>query len=112
MQVRFIRQQKFIKDVDIDMTNSIRNQHTGDTAVNLIQKWKKECQAAEKITRARFTKKEKWFKENWIFEYKPRIDNENKTNLQQDKYLESDSRTHNKIPRDLFKLRYRKSEEE
>ena len=37
-------------------------------------------------------KKKKWFKENWNFEYKPRIDNKNKTNLQQHKYLESDSR--------------------
>ena len=37
LQVRFIRQQKFIMDIDIDTTNSIRNQHTEDIAVNLIQ---------------------------------------------------------------------------
>ena len=75
-------------DIDIDMTNCIRNQHTEDNAVNLIQQWKKECQAAEQRTKVRFTQKEKWFKENWNFEYKQRIDEENKTNLQQHKDLE------------------------
>ena len=112
MQVRFIRQQKFIMDIDIDMTNCIRNQHTEDIAVNLIQQWKKECQVAEERTKARFTQKEKWFKENWNFEYKPRTDDENKTNLRQHKDLESGSREAKKIPRDFFKLRKRKSEEE
>ena len=99
-------------DIDIDTTNSIRNQHTEDIAVNLIQQWKKECQAAEERAKARFKQKEKWFKENWNFEYKPRIDEENKTNLQQHKDLESGSRKPNKIPRDIFKLRKRKSEKE
>ena len=42
-------------DIDIDMTNCIRNQHTEDNAVNLIQQWKKECQAAEQRTKVRFT---------------------------------------------------------
>ena len=45
-------------------------------------------------------------------EYKPRIDNENKTNLQQHKDLESGWRKPNKILGDSFKLRKRKSEEE
>ena len=92
-------------DIDIDMTNCIWNQDTEDIAVNLIQKWKKECQAAEERTKVRFTQKEKWFKEDWHFEYKPRIDEENKTNLQQQKDLESGSGKPNKIPRDFFKLR-------
>ena len=52
-------------DIDIDMANSIRNQHTEDIAVNLVQHWKKESQAAEERTKARFKQKEKWFKENW-----------------------------------------------
>ena len=104
LQVRFIRQQKFIMNIDTDMINYIRNQHTKDIAVNLIQQWKKECQVAEERTKARFTQKEKWFKENWNFEYKPRIDDKNETNLQQHKDLESDSRKPNKIPRDFFKL--------
>ena len=112
LQARFIRQQKFIMDIDIDMTNCIRNQHTDDIAVNLIQQWKKECQAAEERAKARFKQKEKWFKENWNFEYKPKIDEENKANLQQHKDLESGSRKPNKIPRDIFKLRKRKSEKE
>ena len=99
-------------DIDIDMANSIRNQHTEDIAVNLIQQWKKECQAAEERTKARFKQKEKWFKENWNFEYKSRIDEENKTNFQQHNDLEPGSRKPNKIPRDFFKLRRRKSEEE
>ena len=111
LQVRFIRQQKFIMDIDIDTTNSIRNQHTEDIAVNLIQQWKKECQAAEERAKARFKQKEKWFKENWNFEYKPRIDEENKTNLQQHKDLESGSRKPNKVLINFFKLRKRKSEE-
>ena len=64
MQVRFIWQQKFIMDIDIDMTNSIRNQHREGIAVNLIQQWKKEYQAAEERTKARFKQKGKWFKEN------------------------------------------------
>ena len=112
MHVRFIRQQKFIMDIDIDMINCIRKQHTEDIAVNLIQQWKKECQAAEERTEVRFTQKEKCFKENWNFESKQRIDEENKTNLQQHKDLESGSRKPNKSPRDFFKLRKRKSEEE
>ena len=67
-------------DIDIDMANCMRNQHTENNAVNLIQQWKKECKAAEERTNARFTQKEKWFKENWNFEYKSRVDEENKTN--------------------------------
>ena len=55
MQVRFIRQEKFIMDIDTDVTNCIRNQHTEDIAVNLIQQWKKECQVGEERTKARFT---------------------------------------------------------
>ena len=112
LQVRFIRQQKFIMDIDTDMTNCIRNQHTEDIAVNLIQQWKKECQVAEERAKARFTQKEKWFRENWNFEYKPRTDDENTTNLRQHKYLKSGSREPNKIARDFFKLRKRKSAEE
>ena len=92
-------------DIDIDMANSIRNQHTEDIAVNLIQQWKKECQAAEERTKATFKRKEKWFKENWNFEYKPKVDEKNKANLQQHKDLESGSRKPNKIPRNFFKLR-------
>ena len=99
-------------DIDIDMTNCIRNQRRDDIAVHLIQQWKKVCQAAEERTKARFTQKEKWFKENWNFEYKARIDDENKTNLRQHKYLESGSRKPNKIRRDFFQLCKRKSEEE
>ena len=71
-----------------------------------------ECQAAEKRTKRRFEEKEKWFKENWNLEYKPRIDEKNKINLQQHKDLESGSTKPNKIPRDFFKLRKRRSEEE
>ena len=113
LQVRFIRQQKLIMDIDIIMTNWIRNQYTEDIAVNLIQKWKKEFQAAEERTKVNLIiQKEKWFKENWNFEYKPRIDEENKTNLQQHKDLESGLRKPNKIPRNCFKFRKRKSEEE
>ena len=89
LHVRFIRQQNFIMDIDTDMTNRIRNQHTEDIVVNLIKKLKKECQVAEERTKARFKQKQKWFKENWNFEYKPRIDEENKTNLLQHKDLES-----------------------
>ena len=94
--------------MDINMTNCIRNQHTEDIAVNLIQQWKKKCQAAEERTKAIFNQKEKWFKEDWNFfgtrnnSYFTRIDEENKTNLQQHKDLESGSRKPNKIPRDLF----------
>ena len=50
-------------------------------------------------------------RKNKIQIYK-KIDDENKTNLQQHKYLESGSRKPNKIPRDFFQLRKRKSEDE
>ena len=93
------------------MTNCIRNQHTEEMSVNLIQQQKKEYQAAKGRTKARFTHTKKWFKENWNFEYKPRIEDENKTNLQQHKDLESDSRKPNKIPRDFFNLYERREEE-
>ena len=73
-----------------------------DIAVNLMQQWKKKCQAAEERTKAKFTQKEKWFKENWNFEYKQRINEENKTNLQQHKDLESGSRKSGKIPKGFF----------
>ena len=36
LQVRFIRQQKFIMDIAIGMTNSIQNHHIGYIGVNLI----------------------------------------------------------------------------
>ena len=59
-----------------------------------------------------YTHKKKWFKEYWNFEYKARIEDENKRNLQQHKDLESDSRKPNKIPRDFFNLYKITSEEE
>ena len=62
----------------------------------------KDCQAAEERTKAKLTQKEKWFKENWNFEYKQRINEENKTNLQQHKDLESGSRKSGKIPKGFF----------
>ena len=31
--------------IDIDMTNSMRNQHREDIAVNVIQQWENECLA-------------------------------------------------------------------
>ena len=65
LQERFIRQQKVIVDIDIDMTNFIRNQNTEDNAVNIIQRWRKEWQAAGERAKTRFKKKEKWLKENW-----------------------------------------------
>ena len=58
-----------------------------------------------------YTHKKKWIKEYWNFEYKARIEDENKRNLQQHKDLESDSRKPNKIPRDFFNL-YKRREEE
>ena len=58
-----------------------------------------------------YTHTKKWFKEYWNFEYKARIEDENKRNLQQHKDLESDSRKPNKIPRDFFNL-YKRREEE
>ena len=58
-----------------------------------------------------YTHKKKWFKEYWNFEYKARIEDENKRNLQQHKDLESDSRKPNKIPRDFFNLYERREEE-
>ena len=70
-------------------------------AVSLIQQWKKVCQVAGERTKATLTQKEKSLKENCNFEYKPRIDDENKTNLQQHKYLESGSKKPKKIPREL-----------
>ena len=49
--------------------------------------------------------------ENWNFEYKPRIDAENKVNLLQHKNLESDTRKAKNIPRNFFKWHKRKNEE-
>ena len=66
----------------------------------------------EERTKASFTQKEKWFTEDCNFKYKPRTDDENKTNLQQHNDLESGSRKSSKIPGDFFKLRNRKSEKE
>ena len=48
LQVTFIRQKKFTRDIDIDMTNFIRNQHTKDIAVNLIQQWTKNVKQQKK----------------------------------------------------------------
>ena len=69
LQVHFIQQQKFIKETDIDMTNCKWNQHAQGIAVNLIQQWKKEWQAAEERTKAKFTQKRKMVQrkmELWI----------------------------------------------
>ena len=48
LQVTFIRQKKFTRDIDIDMTNFIRNLHTKDIAVNLIQQWTKNVKQQKK----------------------------------------------------------------
>ena len=52
-------------DIDIDMTISIRKQHTEGIALNLIQQSKNECLAAVEREKAKLKQKEKWFKENW-----------------------------------------------
>ena len=59
------------------------NKHTEDIAVNLIQQWMEKGISSfkKKRIKARFGQKLKWFK-NWNFEYKTRIDDENKTNLE------------------------------
>ena len=48
LQVTFIRQKKFTRDIDIDMTNFIRNLHSKDIAVNLIQQWTKNVKQQKK----------------------------------------------------------------
>lgn len=60
----------------------MRKKHTENIVVNVIQQWIKESQAAEERTKTGFTQKVKWIKEHWNFEYKPTIDDVNKTNLQ------------------------------
>ena len=50
------------------MINFLRNQHKTDIAKNLVQQWKKKCQAVEKKWNAKFSLKEKWLK-NWTLEY-------------------------------------------
>ena len=62
-----------------------------------LNKTMKKGMSSGRRKKARFTQKEKWFKENWNFEYKPRIDDKSETNLQQHKDLESGSRKSREI---------------
>ena len=59
-----------------------RNQDKEDMAENLIQEWKKACKVAKEKSKAKFSPKEKRFRENWTFEYpfKQRIGDEDKRN--------------------------------
>ena len=60
----------------------IQKQFNENISENLIQNWKEDCVNSEEKAKAKFSLKEKWFKENWTFEhqYKQEEDNKHKPN--------------------------------
>ena len=99
-------------DIDIDMTNCMRNQHTQNNAVNLIQQWKKECKAAEERTNARFTQKKNGSKKTGTLNTNQELMRKIKQTDNNRKIWNQVQKKRNKILKDFFKLRKRKSEEE
>ena len=71
-KIRYERQLESIKQIDNEMTNLIISNFNENIAVILQEQWIKQCQAGELKSIQEFSKKEQWFKENWMSVSKPK----------------------------------------
>ena len=54
------------------MTNLIKSSFNEKITIILQEQWNKQCQTGEFKSIQEFSKKEQWFKENWILVSKPK----------------------------------------
>ena len=65
-KIRYERQLESVKQIDNEMTNLIKSSFSEKIAIILLEQWTKQCQTGELKPKQEFSKKEQWFKENWM----------------------------------------------
>ena len=68
------------------MTNLIKSNFNENVAMILQEQWTKQCQTGERKSTEEFSKKEQWFKENWMSVRKPRHAGDRDPNRQESHY--------------------------
>ena len=71
-KMRYKRQLESIKQTDNEMANLIKSNFNQKIAIILQEQWTKQCQTGELKSMQEFSKKEQWFKENWMSVSKPK----------------------------------------
>ena len=65
-KIRSERQLESVKQIDNALTNLIKSSFNEKIVIILQEQWTKQCQTAEHKSKQEFSKKEQWFKENWM----------------------------------------------
>ena len=63
---RYERQLESVKQIGNEMTNLIKSNFNEKIAMILQEQWTKQCQIRELKSIKKFSKKEQWFKEDWM----------------------------------------------
>ena len=63
---RYERQLESVKQIGNGMTNLIKSNFNEKIAMILQEQWTKQCQIRELKSIKKFSKKEQWFKEDWM----------------------------------------------
>ena len=71
-KIRYQRQLESVKQIDNEMINLITNNFDELIAAKLQEQWAKQCETGEFKSIQEFTKKEQWFKDNWMSINQPR----------------------------------------
>ena len=71
-KIGYERQLESVKQIDSEMTNLIRSNFNEKIAIVLQEQWTKQCQTGELESIQEFSKKGRWFKENWMSVSKPK----------------------------------------
>ena len=63
---RYERQLESVKQIGNEMTNLIKSNFNEKITMILQEQWTKQCQIRELKSIKKFSKKEQWFKEDWM----------------------------------------------
>ena len=83
-KTKYERQLKSIKQYDNAMTNLIKSNFNNKITIIQQEQSTKQCQTGVLKSIQEFSKKEEWFKENWMPLYKPKNAGVRDTDKQED----------------------------
>ena len=69
-KTKYKRQSESLKQYDNAMTNLIKSNFSDKITILQHKQWTEQCQTGVLKLIQEFSKKEKWFKENWMSVYK------------------------------------------
>ena len=70
-KIRYERQLESVKQIDGEIRKLICSNFNEQIALTLQEQWNKQCKLGEQKSIEEFSKKEQWFKENWMSLDKP-----------------------------------------